>query len=59
MHHHRLNIDLVTVFELSMQPGFLKAKLLLDHPKRILNIRANVNSGSFNPIFQLTYWCFG
>jgi hypothetical protein len=41
------------------QPGFLKAEPLLAHPKRMLNLGADVSFGSLDQILQLPFWCIG
>ena len=41
------------------QPCFLTAEPLLDHPKRMLNLGADVSFGSLDQILQLPFWCIG
>jgi hypothetical protein len=52
-------LDLAAVLGQAAQPGFLKAELLLDHPKRMLNLGADVSFGSLDQILQLPFWCIG
>jgi len=52
-------IELAVVLGEAMQPAFLMAKLRLDHPKRILDFRADVSFDSFNQILQPPFWCIG
>jgi hypothetical protein len=49
-------MDLAAVLDEATQPGLLEAKLLLDHPKRMLNLGADVSFGSLYQILQLPIW---
>lgn len=40
-----------------MQPSFLKAKLLLDHPEWLLAFRADVGLASLDQVLQSTVPC--
>jgi hypothetical protein len=52
-------MDLAPILGQAAQQGFLKAELLLDRPKRMLDFRANVSFGSLDQILQLPFWCIG
>jgi len=52
-------MDLAAVLGQATQPGLLEAELLLDHPKRMLNLGADVSFGSLDQILQLPFWCIG
>tara|TARA_B100001939_G_C16562684_1_gene455109 strand:+ start:366 stop:524 length:159 start_codon:yes stop_codon:yes gene_type:complete len=51
--------------DLAAKPGrltqqtFLKAKLLIEDPKRILNLGTDVSFGSLEKSMQLLFWCIG
>jgi hypothetical protein len=53
----RHHIDLAAIFGEAAQTGLLKAKLLLDHPERMLNLGADVSFGRLDQILQLSIWC--
>ena len=48
-------MDRAAALDQSTQPVFLKAELLLDHPKRMLNLGADVIVGSLDQILQLPF----
>ena len=53
------HMNLAAVLGQATQPGLLEAELLLDHPKRMLNLGADVSLGSLDQILQLPFWCIG
>ena len=49
-------MDLAAVLGQTTQSGFLKAELLLDHPKGMLTLGADVGLGRFDQILQPSLW---
>ena len=53
------HMDLAAVLGQATQPGLLEAELLLNHPKRVLDLGADVSFGRLDQILQLPFWCIG
>jgi len=53
------HVELAAVLGQAAQPGFLKAKLLLEHPKRVLNLGAGVSLGGLDQALQTSLWNVG